>query len=404
LEQIRLLTNLETNDYKLLQIVMLGQPELREILKQPQLLQLSQRITSRYHLGPLTKDEVPAYVNYRLSVAGLVRSKLFPPRTLKRLFQISKGVPRLINVICDRALLGAYVQGKEEVDIKTLKTAACEISGEESKEKTKKRIYYEIFAGLSLIVFLLVMIRMLDYEGKKVVSLVVPQLSSQSTQERHFVQEEKIVIKKISLKKPANYTVDNIKEMAFQALFNQWNISYKGGDVCEQAKRQGLRCLNAKGGINIRSFHQINRPVVLRLANEKRGEYYATLTSLKGDRAVLTLGNETGTADLDEIARRWTGEYLLLWRAPIEYKGKLNPGDSGPLVQWLDKKLAAANGRAEPIEPQQVYNGEIVKEVMKLQLTAGLTPDGIVGFRTIMYLNAATGNGEPLLNKAEGNK
>ncbi|MEK7238447.1 MAG: AAA family ATPase, partial [Nitrospirota bacterium] len=110
LEQLRLLTNLETNQHKLLQIILLGQPELRDKLSQPELRQLAQRIIARYHLGPLSKKDVAAYVTHRLSIAG-VRNELFPASTINTLFRLSKGVPRLINVLCDRALLGTFVQG-----------------------------------------------------------------------------------------------------------------------------------------------------------------------------------------------------------------------------------------------------------------------------------------------------
>ncbi len=151
LEQIRLLTNLETNQRKLLQIIMVGQPEITKKLSQPQLRQLSQRITARYHLGPLPKREVAAYVNYRLSVAGLVRGELFPRSALKRLYRLTGGVPRLINVICDRALLGSYVQGKNRIDLKTLQTAAREVSGTGPRQR-RWRIYQAIAAGFLLTV------------------------------------------------------------------------------------------------------------------------------------------------------------------------------------------------------------------------------------------------------------
>ena len=129
LEQIRLLTNLETNQRKLLQVILLGQPELKEMLSRPNLKQLSQRIIARYHLGPLTKKEVGAYVSHRLSIAGL-NSRLFPDSTLSELFRLSGGIPRLINVLCDRALLGTYARGRRSVDIRTLARAAQEVFGE----------------------------------------------------------------------------------------------------------------------------------------------------------------------------------------------------------------------------------------------------------------------------------
>jgi general secretion pathway protein A len=153
LEQIRLLTNLETSQRKLLQIIMLGQPELRDMLEKPELRQLSQRITARYHLGPLTNKEISAYIKHRLSVAGLLRGELFPPDTIKTLSRLTGGVPRLLNVICDRALLGTYIQGKEKIDNKTLLRAAREVSGKNpDRNKQTRKIYLWI---VTLVIFLL---------------------------------------------------------------------------------------------------------------------------------------------------------------------------------------------------------------------------------------------------------
>src|SRR5450830_402201 len=126
LEQMRLLTNLETNERKLLQIILLGQPELALMLERPELRQLSQRIVARYHLGPLTKPEVAAYVRHRLEISGAQR-QLIPARLMGRVYRLSGGVPRVINVLCDRSLLGAYVEGKECIDGATLAKAAREV-------------------------------------------------------------------------------------------------------------------------------------------------------------------------------------------------------------------------------------------------------------------------------------
>src|SRR5512141_988164 len=126
LEQMRLLTNLAPDQRKLLQIILLGQPELGAMLERPELRQLSQRIVARYHLGPLTKAEVEAYVRHRLEISGAQRP-LFPAALMGRMYRLSGGVPRVINVLCDRALLGTYVQGKERADRATLSKAAREV-------------------------------------------------------------------------------------------------------------------------------------------------------------------------------------------------------------------------------------------------------------------------------------
>ncbi len=129
LEQLRLLTNLETSDAKLLKVVLLGQPELLERLAQDDLRQLSQRISARFHLGPLAEADLPHYIHHRLQVAGLNRP-VFPPATLKYLYRLSAGLPRVINQICDRALLGTYTQTRNEVSVETLEKAAREVLGQ----------------------------------------------------------------------------------------------------------------------------------------------------------------------------------------------------------------------------------------------------------------------------------
>jgi len=132
LEQIRLLTNLETDKRKLLQVVMLGQPELNRLLNQPELRQLSQRVTARYHLEPLSRDEIEGYLTHRLAVAGVERP-LFPAKTIVKLYNLTGGVPRLINLLCDRALLGAYVKGQNTVSPALLGEAAGEVFGKKSQ-------------------------------------------------------------------------------------------------------------------------------------------------------------------------------------------------------------------------------------------------------------------------------
>lgn len=127
LEQLRLLTNLETNERKLLQIILIGQPELRDILARPELEQLAQRITARFHLGALTEEETSLYIGHRLAVAGMVSAMPFGRKALRRVHRISRGVPRRINVLCGRAMLGAFATGKSEIDRKMVDKAAAEV-------------------------------------------------------------------------------------------------------------------------------------------------------------------------------------------------------------------------------------------------------------------------------------
>jgi general secretion pathway protein A len=129
LEEVRLLTNLETTTEKLLQIILIGQPELASLLEQPKLRQLAQRVTARYHLEPLSRTDTLAYVHHRLAVAGRRGQTLFTDAALRTLHRESYGIPRMINAMADRALLGAYARDRSRVDAATVRRAADEVLG-----------------------------------------------------------------------------------------------------------------------------------------------------------------------------------------------------------------------------------------------------------------------------------
>lgn len=147
LEQIRLLTNLETNTHKLLKIILIGQPELNYILASTQLRQLSQRITARYHLQALSLDEIEKYISNRLKVAGGQR-QIFTKASIKLVHKYSKGIPRIINVLCDRCLLGAYVKGRHVVDVKTVRESAKEVLSVQSSKINEQALLYMLLGGI----------------------------------------------------------------------------------------------------------------------------------------------------------------------------------------------------------------------------------------------------------------
>ena len=400
LEQIRLLTNLETNQRKLLQIVLLGQPELRRLLVQPQLRQLNQRITVRYHLAPLLKEEIAAYVNHRLSVAGLVRGQLFSKKPLAELYRLTGGIPRLINIICDRALIGAFVQGKDCVDNKTLLTATREVSG--------KKSYWWFRRGISPAAAAVFFFLSLPPSHQCTMSrnsgpsqfprLIPPHRNSRLVQTIDPAPSA-------TLEKPVGITSAGTRNAAYRALFSQWQMAIDPKDrrsPCEQAIERGLQCLNEKGSLN--DLRQMNKPAVLTLIDETNNEYYATLLSLTGDTAVFAIGDETRTVDIREIYTRWLGDYTLFWKAPHKYKNKLDPGSRGPLVTWLDQQLSVVQGRAVRPDDKQVFDNTMIKEIREFQMTAGLVPDGIVGARTLICLADMTGIDGPTLNEKKGSK
>ncbi len=183
---------------------------------------------------------------------------------------------------------------------------------------------------------------------------------------------------------------DRRKVTAYQALFKQWNISYKpeeDGFACEFAQKHNLRCLQRRG--NMRSLLFINRPAVLKLFDNQNRIFYATLISLKGETAILFMGSEIKEVSAKDIDSHWLGEYTLLWKIPPNYQGDVLPGKQNTLVPWLDKNLASIQGRTIKPRGNIEFDDELVNQVKKFQLSKGLTPDGIVGTQTLMHINTA---------------
>ncbi len=403
LEQLRLLTNLETNQRKLLQILLLGQPELREKLSKPMLQQLSQRIIARYHLGPLSKKDVGAYVTHRLTVAGLRNkisrpaslhlTKLFPDSTIDKLYDFSRGVPRLINIICDRALLGTFTQGGDKVSKSILTKAAQEVFG----ERRVNRRHAKVAAWLLTILVLIVV-------G---VVLAATYYNNESLQVvKHNIIEKQIITAPQTAEPPQ---MDNVqwmvakpnnrrKVIAYQALFKQWNIIYnpeEDGFACEFAQKHDLRCLHKRG--NLRSLLLLNRPAVLQLFDDQNQKFYATLISLKGETANLAIGSETKEVSVKDIDSHWLGGYTLLWQIPPNYQGDVLPGKQNTLVPWLDKHLAFIQGMTIQPLGNIEFDDELVQHVKKFQLAKGLTPDGIVGTQTLIHINTVINSDIPKL-------
>lgn len=386
LEQIRLLTNLETSQRKLLQIVLIGQPELRRLLVHPRLRQLNQRITVRYHLAPLLKEEIPAYVKHRLSVAGHIRGQLFSRKPLSELYRLTGGIPRLINMICDRALIGAFVQGKDHVDNKTLLTATREVSGKNHHWWFRRGVFPAVAAVVFF--FLFAAITPLYYTQK-------PQsIPTANTAAGEDSAAPPVVV---TLEKPADLSGPGTRYTAYQALFGQWQTAMDISKApCEQAAEEGLQCLNDKGSLH--DLRQLNKPAVLTLVDENNNEYYAALLSLSGDTATFFIGDGTRTVSIKEISFRWSGDYTLFWKPPYKYRNILNPGNHGPLVKWLDEQLSLVHGRPVRPDSKQVFDNSMVREIRQFQTMAGLVPDGIVGARTLILLADKAGIEGPTLN------
>ena len=392
LEQMRLLTNLETNERKLLQIILLGQPELAVMLARPELSQLAQRIIARYHLGPLTRQEVAAYVQHRLGVSGTQR-QLFPAALTGRLYRISGGIPRIINVLCDRAMLGAYVKGRDRVDRATLKQAAREVFPSPASRTRPLLAVLLISIVFAAVQYLSVVPPTAQVAAKPVVSSTAPVAVKPVV--KTVPARPVAALIPATLEWPADEPVANSEALAYAALFRAWGADYQGHDQCRQAESMGLHCRAARGGLD--ELRQMNRPAVLFMQDHQGLPFYATLTRLDDQSATFSIGSEIRVVALGVLAEQWSGRYTLLWRMPPVTNGEIKPGERGPGVEWLSSQLAQLDGRVAEPGQNPVFDEAMVRQVKQFQFVHGLAPDGSVGAQTLMRLSAATDLTAPML-------
>lgn len=400
LEQMRLLTNLETNERKLLQIILLGQPELVAMLARAELRQLAQRVVARYHLGPLDKSEIAAYVQHRLGVSGAQRA-LFPAALMGALYRHTQGVPRLINVVCDRALLGAYVQGKERVDRCTLRQAAREVL--QPLPGSRVVLRYAVFAAVVLVTGAALALTAyrdawwktdrIALTTKAITPIKFDSPRPGATVESRVEPAPPLAMK---LEWPASEPINRSETLAHAALFRAWGAEFQGSAPCAQAQRVGLRCKSGRGGLD--ELRKANRPAVLRLHDDTGAPFYATLLALDGERATFSLAGGKTTVALATLASHWSGEYTFLWRAPPEKSELIRTGSRGATVDWLAQQLSHLAGKKERVE-HAVFDANLERQVKQFQVAQGLTPDGAAGPQTLIRLSAVADNSAPALTR-----
>ena len=374
LEQLRLLTNLETNERKLLQIILIGQPGLRELLADPSLVQLSQRVIARFHLGALSAAETARYVAHRWEVAGGAAAGLpFDAAILRRIHRYTGGVPRRINLLCDRALLAAYAAGARRIDARLLHQAALEVSPRANRLGWLPMAIAGL-AGLALLVALLVWIW--PYEHDTTFHVATHDLAPLDFDLSGLAAET------------APFTGGGPEIQAWQALAGLWKLDGFTGDPCGPAvEAQGLVCYRGRGGLG--EIRQMGRPVVLTLQADPRGpRTYALLIGLDAQRARFDVGGVVRNVPLMAVAPLWQGEYATWWRVPPGW----TPRNRKVSTEWLGQQLARTDGR-----PQPVPLGEIGTTLRNFQRMQGLNADGVPGARTLMLLNRLGGVDEPRL-------
>ena len=391
LEQVRLLTNLETTTQKLLQILLIGQPELQGMMAQPELRQLGQRVTARYHLTPLSSEETAAYIEHRLEVAGCKRP-LFTHSTLHLIHRLSNGVPRLINTICDRALLGAYGRKRMMVNRSLARKAAAEVMGK------KARIRSPGLTGWLLAVLFLVLLGAgwlffqdpnmghwwPPWQGDAVKTAAKP---SGRVVEMQAGETPKTIDDVFYGEK-----VDTRMENAFQSLLKHWGLAYpamSGLGVCEWAPNAGYRCYSGRG--NWTTLKHLNRPAVLELIDSRGRRHYATAMEIEDQEVILDLGDSQLSLSRTDLDPFWFGDFTLIWEPPPIKSAILKKGDTGPDVRWLKAQLNRLEGlsNASDETDKAVFDNILETRVMNFQRSHAVEPDGIVGEQTLIQLTKA---------------
>jgi general secretion pathway protein A len=412
LEQLRLLTNLETSERKLLQIILIGQPELRGMLARPELEQLAQRVIARYHLGSLSEAETGTYIEHRLAVAGATAIAPFPRKLMGLVHKLAKGVPRRINLLCDRALLGAYVENQPQVTRTILKRAASEVFAGQDAAPAGAEVrgaaggmagvaarWPLVAAGvLGGVAISALAWQLLSREAKP----IVPSAQAAATAGAAPIAPGAPVsgaaaggnVVAPAAAAPAAQPGHD-SAAALRQLAGLWGLALVDGDPCPAAARANLRCLQAKGGIE--DLRLLDRPAMLKLHDDPAAPNYVLLTALDaGAATIVTAGGKPQTLSLEALSARYDGEFTTYWRAPRAWRDEVRSGDRGPDVDWLAKRLSQIYDLPKPQENQPL-DITLRKRLTEFQATQELKADGVAGPKTFIRLYQLGGVQEPRL-------
>jgi general secretion pathway protein A len=447
LEQVRLLTNLETPTQKLLQIILIGQPELRELLDRTELRQLAQRITGRYHLKPLSREETKGYVRHRLRVAG-AQDEIFTARALAEVHRLSGGIPRVINVACDRALLGAYTQETRKIDAALVRRAAGEVYGRRFMPTWAGWLAGLLGIGVLAVGLFLgwqywpksgsLLGALKGHPAKVAQATPAPQeraagtastsAATTSAQSSDAATPDAaasraagsaaasavaapgpgILATGAAAAAPvapavpldtllASNSAATTDTAAFRRLLSLWGTAMSDDhDPCGQALKAGLACLEQRG--SWAQVRALNRPAILTLTDAHGLRHRVVLSALDDQYATLDLGEHDQRVTIEDLSRDWFGEFTLVWKPKTTHTRSLSLGMQGDEVRWLRRSLNALRGGASDPEHADVYDEQLAIAVQNFQREHRLNVDGIAGLQTQVVLDTALAEpGSPLL-------
>jgi general secretion pathway protein A len=451
LETIRGLTNLETDEQKLLQIILIGQPELRDRLDMHAMEQLNQRVTARFHLQALDKNEVASYIQHRLKVGNADQS-IFSKSNIDYIFKLTGGVPRLINVLCDRALLGAYVQKKKKISNDIIYNAASESLGKrKQRKKTSSQFSSKKLTWLAVILLVAATLGIIFYDSSKdskeiespisdlAENKVIPSVSNQVTINKG--SEDIAVNKDSNLEGVAGLDIDKESKQAEELSISS-ALNADDDEVATEYLDEQVALDQSSIGQESESGKLTDE--LLRNLTEQQWAYHNLLTRwglhnfefdaspcayarshglqcFSGEGTVsllqrlnrpVVLENKLPNGDIKylfvtKVVRGEVtvldrhGQYKVAWSdvneswqgkfhmlwKPLTDKEFIRPGDSGAFVKDIDTQLSIIFNRSPQWEEINIYDRDLVREVTAFQRTQKLQADGIIGPLTQIFMN-----------------
>jgi general secretion pathway protein A len=404
LEQLRLLTNLETNARKLLQIVLIGQPELRTMLARAELEQLAQRVIARFHLDALSDAESTQYIRHRLAVAGHNAELPFDRGALRRIHRLTRGVPRRINLLCGRALLGAWANGLHRVNRAVVDKAAAEVFGPDAASASGVAtlpLSYAL-AGLGLFVALALSGLYLwpnQPKAQAIPSVARPVLAASAPNpQAATLSPGGLAPPGLESIQPLLAQLPRDISAAWSELAPLWQLPTSATDPCQSAAAQRVQCYRS-ASLSLPMLRQLGRPGILTLQSGNEPPAYALLVGLDEHSATLRLGQHPRRVSLAELSRLWRGDFASYWRVPTGYSSDFQDGSSGPAITRLASQLSRFEGvpTAPASAPAPILDAALRERVRAFQRAFGLKPDGQPGPLTFMQLDRVAGASEPAL-------
>ncbi len=395
LEQVRLLTNLETSKEKLLQIVLLGQPELRELLQRRNLRQLAQRITARYHLSPLGSKDTHLYIRHRMQIAGAQRNP-FRRQAMNVLYQRSQGIPRLINIIADRSLVSAFAKERADVTAAMVHEAANEV---QLGERQMKRVRWPLVAGTFALLVVVVVVLAVATFSESWFPVSSPEVQANKPALQTLVQEKQppALVPQVAETETAAMVqdvvstldstwLDNHQRLVWQGIAQTWHDN--GSDMaiqsaCDGDNSFGYACLRDQGSWS--KIKRLGLPVVLVLQGETL--FYLLLLGVDEKRLLVGLPDQSLTVSRDTVDSQWLGTYFVAWPQATGWPVEVKRGDTGPAVATI---MEMATHVDVPYHGGRVFDAAFEFWLKGFQVRNGLEADGIIGRKTLLYLMTAS--------------